>query len=75
MYSRISSDTSVRLLLAWANSPKVATVTAILSNRRQYLRRQNPEVEVYGEMFYDWQPMKAEGAVQSVSSVKTGWRY
>ncbi len=75
MYARISSDTSVRILLAWANSLKVPTVDSVLSQQRLDFRRQNPEVEAYGEMFYDWQPLSAQTTTQPVSEAAVGWRY
>jgi hypothetical protein len=74
MYSRISSDMSVRVLLAWANSLKVPTVNSVLSDQREQFRRDNPEIEAYGEMFYDWQQSKTQAAVQPVSTMATGWR-
>jgi hypothetical protein len=63
-YSRLSSDMSVRVLLAWANSLKLATVNSILADERQTFRRDNPQVEAYGEMFYDWQPVLAQTGTQ-----------
>jgi hypothetical protein len=73
-YSRLSSDMSIRALLGWANSLKVPTVTSILSAQRETFRRENPEIQAYGEMFYDWQPLTAQTIPEPVSTAQTGWR-
>jgi hypothetical protein len=74
-YARISSDPSVTVLLMWANSLKVPSINSILSDQRETFRRENPKVEAYGEMFYDWQPLSPAKAAEAVSTTKTGWRY